>query len=314
MYNHSKDLALFLEQMRVSRGISQEEFTEGIISNRQYQRYINGSSAMPFHLLDEFAERLNVKKDFLLLEFDSYGIKETNNVMAFFNAVNNSEMDEAKKIQDEISPKFIMDSSNLKFYQYAQLILKFKEKKTTLEMHIRNCKQLIDYPKILNSPAMTMVETIILSDLLDFTIDEKEQLKIFNKITAFINNPSLVWTGSQILTYNLLMFKVAKYSGLKKDFDNVIHFCNIAIKLNYKSKYFLNLDFYYYFLALAYHRKNMMSLYEENLYQCYTALEMMKSSDKTANIRAMAKKDFDVDLIDFAIEYQKRKYKSKGSS
>src|SRR5690554_970502 len=300
--------------MRVSRGISQEEFTDGIISNRQYQRYINGSSAMPFHLLDEFAERLNVKKDFLLLEFDSYGVKESNNIIAFFNAVNNGEIENAKKIQKEISPKFIMDSSNLKLYEYTLLIQNFKEKKSTLEIHVRNSKSLIDYPKILNSPAMTMVETVILVDLLDYTKDEKEQQQIFNKIKAFINNPSLVWTGSQILTYNILMFKVAKYSGLKKDFDSVIHFCNIAIKLNYKSKYFLNLDFYYYFLALAYHRKNMLSLYEENLYQCYTALEMMKSSDKTANIRAMAKKDFDVDLSDFAIEYQKRKYKSKGSS
>ena len=125
MYNHSKDLALFLEQMRVSRGISQEEFTDGIISNRQYQRYINGSSAMPFHLLDEFAERLNVKKDFLLLEFDSYGIKETNNIMALYNAVNNGEIENAKKIQAEISPKYIMDSSNLKLYQYSQLIFLF---------------------------------------------------------------------------------------------------------------------------------------------------------------------------------------------
>jgi len=314
LYNHSKDLALFLEQMRVSRGISQEEFTDGIISNRQYQRYINGSSAMPFHLLDEFAERLNVKKDFLLLEFDSYGIKETNNIMALYNAVNNGEIENAKEIQKDINPKYIMDSSNLKLYQYTQLIRNFKENRSNLEMHIVNSKELIDYPKILNSPAMTMVETLILMELLDHTTDDTESTRIFNKIKAFIDNPSLVWTGSQIITYNMLIFKIAKYSGLKKDFDNVIHFCNIAIKLNYKSKYFLNLDFYYYFLALAYHRKNMMSLYEENLYQCYTALEMMKSSDKTANIRAMAKKDFDVDLIDFAIEYQKKKYKLKGSS
>ena len=54
LFNHSKELALFLEQMRFSRGISQEDFTDGIISNRQYQRYINGSSAMPYHLLDAF--------------------------------------------------------------------------------------------------------------------------------------------------------------------------------------------------------------------------------------------------------------------
>ena len=313
MLTHSKDLALFLEQMRVSRGISQEDFTEGIISNRQYQRYVNGSSPMPFHLLDNFAERLNIKKDYLLLEFDSYGIKETTNVVDFLNAVNSDDFEKAKKIQKEIDPKYILDSTNLKFYEFAKLLQVYKERKSSKENHSFKLKELIGYPKVLSNSAMTLFETVILSNLLDF-VSEQEQTKILDKIKVFINNPSLIWTGSQIITYNLLMFRIAKYSGVKGDFDNVINFCKKALSLNFKSKYFLNMDYYYYFLALAYHRKHNMVLFEENIYKCFTVLEMMDAPNKTASIVSMAKKDFDIDLIEFINEYYCKKYRLRGSN
>ncbi len=307
MLNHSKDLALFLEQMRVSRGISQEDFTEGIISNRQYQRYVNGSSAMPFHLLDDFAERLNTKKDFLLLEFDSYGIKETNNIIDFFNAVNNDDIEKAKKISRDIDPKYILVSSNLKFYKIARYSLDYKEKKISQHSYFSHLTKFIDYPNIFSKTALTMVETQVLSRLLDF-VNDSEQNRIVNKIKNFIDNPSLVWTGSQIITFNMLMFRMAKYSVMKKDFENIINFCKIGISLNHKSKYFLNLDYYYYFLALAYYNKNK-ALFQDNLYKCFTVLELIDSAVKTNNYVAMTLKDFNMDLIEFAQNYIKNKYK-----
>jgi len=308
LFNHSKDLALFLEQLRVSRGISQEDFTEGIISNRQYQRYVNGSSAMPFHLLDDFAERLNTKKDFLLLEFNSYGIKESHNIIDFLNAVNNDDIEKARKISKDIDPKYILDSTNLKFYKFAKYSLDYKEKKISQHTYFTQLIKFIDYPSILNKTALTMVETQVLSKLLDY-VNESEQNRIVNKIKNFIDNPSLIWTGSQIITFNILMFRMAKYSGVKKDFESVILFCNKAINLNNKSKYFLNLDYYYYFLALAYYNNQNKVLFQDNLYKCFTVLELIDSAVKTNNYVALTLKDFNIDLIDFAQNYIKNKYK-----
>ena len=92
LIDSSKELALFLEKMRFLRGISQEDFTEGIISNRQYQRYVRGESPMPYHLIDLFAERLNVKKEALLLEFDNHTLKETLNITNYYSAVFNRDI------------------------------------------------------------------------------------------------------------------------------------------------------------------------------------------------------------------------------
>src|SRR5690554_1495004 len=311
LFNHSKELALFLEQMRFSRGISQEDFTDGIISNRQYQRYINGSSAMPYHLLDAFAERLNTKKEILLLEFDNYAIKEAEIVLDFYNAINNNELDSAKSIGENITPQFILDNYNLKLYEHAKSLMDYRENKITKSDYIIYNKKLIDYPKILSHAAMTMIETVILSSLLPYT-DDEEQNKIFPKIQSFLSNPNLIWTGSQILTFNMIIYMIAKYSGVKKDFVNVIQFCKMAISTNLKARYFLNLDYYYYFLALSYYNLGNKDLFELNLYKCYTTLEMMDNLTKTSKILNLVKKDFNMDLSQFAIDYQLKKYKTKG--
>lgn len=156
MLKRSQDLALFLEKIRTFRGISQEDFTESIISNRQYQRYIRGDSPMPFHLLDAFAERLNIKKDLLLLEFDSHTLKETSLVTDYFNAVNNNELTKAKEIKLKLTPQFIIDHSNRIFYEYTELLEKYLEKRIDNNSFLSKLKSLIQYPKVLSQSGLSI--------------------------------------------------------------------------------------------------------------------------------------------------------------
>ncbi|WP_025724651.1 helix-turn-helix domain-containing protein [Acholeplasma granularum] len=311
MYKDSRDLALFLEQLRVSRGLSQEDFTEGIISNRQYQRYINGSSAMPFHLLDAFSERLNIKKEILLLEFDNYASKETQLILDYFNAVSNKDLINASKIKENINSKYIMDYTNLMLYNFSELTETYILNKIDKIKYVSELSKLIDYPKILKKATVNTHEVVILSTLLD-NVSETEKTQIVSKLSSFLSNPNLVWTGSEIITYNVVLFRLAKYSGIIKDFERVINFCNLGIKLNFKAKYFLNLEYYYYFLALSYFELNQKELFEENLYRCFTVLEVKDNHEKTMIMADIIKRDFNVDLIEFVNEYHRKKYKLNG--
>ena len=81
---YSKDFALLLERLRFERGLSQEDFTDGIISNRQYQRYIKGTSLMPFYLLNDFAKKLGIDKDILIYEFENWRAIENLKINNFF--------------------------------------------------------------------------------------------------------------------------------------------------------------------------------------------------------------------------------------
>lgn len=302
MLKRSQDLALFLEKIRTFRGISQEDFTESIISNRQYQRYIRGDSPMPFHLLDAFAERLNIKKDLLLLEFDSHTLKETSLVTDYFNAVNNNELTKAKEIKLKLTPQFIIDHSNRIFYEYTELLEKYLEKRIDNNSFLSKLKSLIQYPKVLSQSGLSIFEVIILSNLLDF-VNTNEQEVIISKFNGFFQNPDLVWTGNQIVTYNIVLFRLAKYFGINSDYDNVIHFANLGVKLNSKSKYLINLEFYYYFLALSYFKKKNHEKFEFSLFQCKSTLILLNNESKNKMFDDWIKKDFDLDFNEFYINY-----------
>lgn len=51
----------------------------------------------------------------------------------------------------------------------------------------------------------------------------------------------------------MIIYMIVKYLGVKKDFKNVIYFCKMGIVMNLKVRYFLNFDYYYYFLVLFYY-------------------------------------------------------------
>jgi len=302
MLKRSQDLALFLEKVRTYRGISQEDFTESIISNRQYQRYIRGDSPMPFHLLDAFAERLNIKKDLLLLEFDSHTLKETSLITDYFNAVNNNELARAKEIKIKLTPQFIIDHSNRIFYEYTDLLEKFLENRIDKNSFLAKLKSLIHYPKVLSQSGLSIFEVIILSNLLDF-VNSNEQEVIISKFNGFFQNPDLVWTGNQIVTYNIVLFRLAKYFGINSDYDNVIHFANLGVKLNTKSKYLINLEFYYYFLALSYFKKDHKEKFEYALFQCKSTLILLNNDSKNKMFDDWIKQDFDLDFNEFYMKY-----------
>lgn len=302
----SRELALFLEKMRFLRGISQEDFTDGIISNRQYQRYISGESPMPYHLIDLFAERLNVKKELLLLEFDNHALKETLSIVNYFSAVVNRDVENIQQTKSKIDPNYIIDPDNRKSYRFTSLHEKYNFNKISVDEFKRGISEIIDYPKILSQTAMSILEVTILSRMLDI-VSEQEQITIARKIGGFLENPDLVWSGNQIITFNVIIFHLTKFYGMQKDYKNVINYSKLGIKFNTRTKSYNNLDYYYYFLALAYYRLNDLGNYNLNLYKCYSALIVNDSPTRLQNFTQVIEKDFGINYKQFIIDYLKDK-------
>lgn len=301
----SKELAHFLEKLRFQRNISQEEFTSGIISNRQYQRYIRGDSPMPFHLINAFAERLGIKKDVLLLEFQNSTVKESYQIVSFLNHITGFEFEKAAEVKKHINPNYIIDKDNLKMYNYSCLLHKYYQKNMSKDELKNDLISLIDYPYLLNRQSISMMELLVLSQLIDF-VDETEKDNITLVIQSFFKNPDLVWTGSQILTYHIIIFRLAKFFGTRNDYHQVIFYSNYGIKLNHQAKSIINQHYYHYFLALSYYRLNNINSFEKHLFKCLNLLLINFDDSKNKLLLDIIQKDFNIDYKDFMIEYIKK--------
>jgi len=303
----SKELALYLEKMRFLKGLSQEEFTDGIISNRQYQRYVRGESPMPYHLLDQFAERLNVKKEIILIEFESQEIQEAQQVYDYYNVVMSLDFEKTKLLRNNLNEDYFISPDNLFFFKYARLMEFYLSKKSSFEYTKTELIKLINYPKVLNQIAFTLNEIMILSTLIDF-VNKEEQEKISTKIGSFLQSPSLVWSGDQTISLNIIIFRLAKYYGVHEDYENVIKYCNLGIKINKRIFSYKNCEYYHYFLALSYYRMNEMDKFEESVVNCYHYIMVQENhQSKLIQFSKYMKDDFNIDFNSFVADYLKNK-------
>lgn len=301
---YSKDFALLLERLRFERGLSQEDFTDGIISNRQYQRYIKGTSLMPFYLLNDFAKKLGIDKDILIYEFENWRAIENLKINNFFIAVSHNDVIKVNSLSKELDPKFIIDPQNLLLYNLSINHFDLYSKKLSTPAFIKNLYDLIDYPKVLDKVALTFNEALVLTTLLTYVKDEESTL-ISNKLKSFIQNPKLIWTTSSINTFSVIFFSLTKYHGKNQMYNEAIKYADLGIKycLTYEST--VTLDKFYYFKALCHYRLNEIAHYEANLLLIYTTLKTTGENIDSSHLVKVIEKDFSINFKEFIRSYIK---------
>ena len=87
----------YIEYLRKESKISRTDFCEGICSDRQYRKYINGESIMKQDKLLLFCKKLGFTIEQFYFSFNEYDKEETKIVMKFYNAVSNKQYETAKK-------------------------------------------------------------------------------------------------------------------------------------------------------------------------------------------------------------------------
>ena len=301
----SRELALFFEKLRFQRQMSQEEFATDIVSLRQYRRYLNGDCEIPYRVLNQFSEKLGIKSEHVILELESERLFETRTINAFYNAVANQDVAESDRILNEIDKRYILDKSNITFYEHAFNLYRFNQKKINLAQLIDHTKHLINYPKILTNKSMSSAELIILSSLLNYPgVEELDG--IVKKLNEVIDNTVHIISGLNDRTTILILFRLAKYTGGQNDFEITLKYCDKAIAYNQLQHMTYLLDYFYYYKALCHYRLKQMDLYEHSIYQCYNILEISQNKSKKSKFKALIEEDFKIDFDLFIFNYTKK--------
>ncbi|MBU1092845.1 MAG: hypothetical protein KKH01_00135 [Firmicutes bacterium] len=302
----SKELCIFLERLRSARDISQESFTDGVVSLRQYRRYLSGESDVPFQVIHLLTEKIGVKTDYLLREFEVAKGKETEIIMKLFNLAANHEHEEFVKLSKEIPLHQTIDKSNQLIYQHSIIIDKLYSKNISASEAAESNAKLINYPAILNSQIITTTEMLILSSLLDI-LDESHQFAIIEKAQNFINDTSLVISGGSEKIFIYILAKISKFFGIHEDYESVIYFCTKGIEQNLKLKSYYLMDYFYYYQALSFNKLDKIEEYEQMVVNCFNVLHFEGNSKKIAKFTALIEEDFNIDFVEFVSTYYERK-------
>ncbi len=309
----SFELTNYLERLRAARNISQEFFTTGITSLRQYRRYLSGESDIPFQVIDKFCDRLGIQTINLMRELETARIDESKDVDAFYNHVVYNNHEKVNELRDAYSNKQFIDSENKMLFEHANILYDFMTQKINADIAAQKNKNLIHFEKINKQSIFSLTEMLIMTSLLDLDPILAEKQMIASRLKIILSDQSLVLGSSVNFAYPLVLFRLAKFSGSNKNYGDVINYCKMGIDHGLSMKNFYLLEYFYYYSALSYFRLGDLENYELMLMRCFVALHMDDNPKKIEKFTQMINRDFNISFADFVIEhYRKNNSKSTG--
>lgn len=295
---NSLKLINFMENLRYDRKISQENYLDGIISQRQYYRYRSGESEIPFEVITSFADKLNIPISNLLEQFDDQYSNENEMTLLFFNLVFSNQIKEAYEEYKKLKSHIFISAMNENLFKSSKVFLDFLDGRILKSDFIKELYRFIDYPKVMKKSAFPDDEIYMLGLLMEYS--ESDRKKILNKLYDVLRNRGQLLGGNVMAEYRVYFWMIKNFGRIKK-YEEVVEMCEIAIKLS--NSYFMHylLEYYHYYKALAHKRLGEEDLFEHHLVQAVLNLEH-RSDDQKQKFYKQIVRDTGLDPANFAIE------------
>ncbi len=297
---NSMELSNYFEKIRFGRNVSQEEFVSGIVSIRQYQRYKNGDSVIPYEKIDQFAEKLGINSKKLLAEFEREKYNQYMKINDFYNAVANNDYKTALTLKDELDKDLIISEEGRVYYTHANIVLKYYSREFSIEEVIKNVSELIDYPNILKQQYFTDVEVLILSFLLS-VFTGKQQDMLLKRLNAMFDSSESILSGGTEYIYSLILMRIARTYGVKRDYPRVIYYCDLGIERGVQNKQYYLWEYFLYFKSLAHYALGQKEEFDQAIQKCFYVLNMEGNHAKVEKFTTLIEKDFSINFKKYVI-------------
>ncbi len=299
------ELIIYIDHLRSLKNISQDQFVEGVISLRQYHRYIAGKSSFPYSLFEPLSKKLNISFDIILENFQMDKKLENKLIIEYYHATLNHNLDLAETIKRKINTSNFYSNPSLLLYNHTEDLCLFERNQISdIEMLSRTLS-LIDYPNVLNVALLNIYEFLILSSLLTANTF-KDKTTLYHKLVSIINDDTMVLTNKHHSVYLLSLYRLSRYSSSIENYEDSIKFAKMIVAYNKEIHSFLYLDHAYLLIAVGYHRLNKISLFHKSLINLY---HVIKTIDSPSLIESYKKKIYNIFKIDyksFVLEYIKK--------
>ena len=299
---YSMELTNFLEHIRLGRSITQEDFVDGICSIRQYQRYRNGDSAIPYERVEKFAEKLGIPSKKLLNQFEDAKNKQARKVSEFYNAVIRNETKKLDSIKKELAGDVIIDQEVRVHFKHAIIFEKYIKQKITKADAIRKTMRLINYPEVLKQDYFTDIEVLIMSSLIDF-YDVPKFETLLERLGQLFETEASIFSGGNEMVKSLILMRLAQGNGILEQHNNVIYFANKGLENGMQKKNYHLFEYFYYFKAISHFELEQYDSYEEALFNLYNVLQIEKNDDNITHFTQLVEKDFGINFNGFVLHY-----------
>jgi len=157
-----KKYVLHLDYLRRLEKIKTEKFVEGVCSDRQWRRYLNGSHIIPQTKLTLICNKLGITMSEFEVSFLKREESTNKNLIQFEKAINSFDTNKANVIKSSLDITS-MDSNEKKFYEYCMILYEHIINKAADHYIIDKYSKLINFPFNKTKTMFTYLEVCCLN-------------------------------------------------------------------------------------------------------------------------------------------------------
>lgn len=292
----SKKIANYIEELRYSIKISQEEFLSGVISPRQYQRYRKGECEIPMSVISSFCKKLGITEKKFFNQYDLFDINESNNIREYFNSVLSRNFNKSNDFEDYFCKNSIISSERRKLYNVAKRLKKFYLKEIDSVTFVNSIYTYIGIDEILKRDIVSDINSYLLGLVLEYS--ELYSNRIINFFSRIYKNEKVLLSGNNRLADLQVIYWLCKTTGRLGNYNEVLSFVEKAYFIQKRYKVYYLVEYFLYYECLAYYYLEKL----DKFLVVFTKLVLYinyKSEEVKHNFSEKIMYEFKIDVDDF---------------
>jgi transcriptional regulator with XRE-family HTH domain len=249
MVNNS--FAQFIEELRISRNMNREDFLDGIISKRQYQRFLNGESSIKNDVMTKLLERIELNSIDLYYQYLTLKGLHSKEILDVHELVTNFEFNKAYNKLQQVNFNSIKNDYDKKFFTYLDTLVKIKLNKIPKSTGNEKLIDLVNYPEVLNSTVLNFLEINTLVFISDYLILEKKDFKVPNYLFNLFRDKPAFFNMTNPYYKPVLYSNVSRSLGIIEEFEKSVQVANWGIEQCRKYQIYSGLNSLLYYKALG---------------------------------------------------------------
>lgn len=252
MENTSREFGLFIDNIRSTRNMSREDFVEGILSTRQFQRYIKGDSSISIETILMLIDRLELDFFTTYNRFLNSSNREHTITKELFNYIISVEYKKAYDLIQEYKDYKFASLYYKKLFDTYVVMIDHKLLRISTNMAMKYMEKSINYPGCMEQNELNYIELITLLYMAQIVSSEVNINDITLKVFEILKYHKISDFGKNDARMASLYSAFSKLLGSQDKFAEVILLTKKGIELCKLHKTTNSLAHLYYYCALGY--------------------------------------------------------------
>lgn len=294
--------AKFIDELRDSRNMSRENFAKGIISIRQYYRYIRGESSLKDETINKLLERLEINSLEAHAKFiheENVNLKDLNKVYSNIRSLNYKK---AERYLSKVDYSSLESNTTKKYYKFLQYSLDYYKDYDLKDEAIKSIIELIDYPSILEKDILTFYELSALFFVADYLIKIKNDYRVAEFTYDVLINQEKHYISHMPNNLISLHASSARYLGKIGEFEKSLNIAKIGIQKARQLASYNNLANLLLYKAVSEKNLRLGKDSKESLTRLFSLLKALDDEKKSSTFKKYIQRFFDIkesDLIKY---------------